>query len=101
MSRLNRIGAAAALSRLPGWSAAAGRDAITRTYRFEDFNAAFGFMGRIALMAEKMDHHPEWSNVYDRVEVTLATHDAEGVTERDVILAEFMDQAARAAGARA
>jgi len=97
MSRLTRIGAAAALGRLPGWSPAEGRDAIRRTYRFADFNAAFGFMARVAMMAEKLDHHPEWFNSYDRVEVTLTTHDAEGVTERDVIMAAFMDEAAQAA----
>jgi len=94
MSRPTRIGAAAALTRLPGWSAAEGRDAITKTFRFADFNAAFGWMTRVALAAEKLDHHPEWFNVYSRVEVTLATHDADGVTELDVTLAQFMDQAA-------
>jgi 4a-hydroxytetrahydrobiopterin dehydratase len=95
-----KIGAAAALEQLPGWTAAeGGRDAIRRTYRFADFNTAFGFMTRAALAAEKLDHHPEWFNVYSRVEVTLATHDADGVTERDVKLAAFMDQAAAALGA--
>jgi 4a-hydroxytetrahydrobiopterin dehydratase len=99
VTRPSRIGAAAALERLPGWEAQEGRDAIRRTYRFRDFNAAFGFMSRAALMAEKLDHHPEWSNVYNRVEVTLATHDAGGVTELDVKLALFMDDAAGALGA--
>jgi 4a-hydroxytetrahydrobiopterin dehydratase len=94
MSRPARIGAAAALGRLPLWSAAEGRDAITRTFRFKDFNAAFGWMTRVALAAEKLDHHPEWFNVYNRVEVTLATHDADGVTELDVTLAALMDAAA-------
>ncbi len=95
MARPQKIGAQAALARLDGWTAAAGgRDAISKTYRFDDFNAAFGFMSRVALMAEKLDHHPEWSNVYNRVEVTLATHDADGVTELDVTLAQFMDAAA-------
>ena len=94
------IGAAAALKDLPGWEAAAGgRDAIRRTYRFRDFNHAFGFMTRVALTAEKLDHHPEWFNVYSRVEVTLSTHDVEGVTARDVELARFMDDAAAALGA--
>jgi 4a-hydroxytetrahydrobiopterin dehydratase len=98
---MTKIGAQAALGQLPGWSAAeGGRDAIRRSYRFADFNAAFGFMTRVALMAEKLDHHPEWFNVYNRVEVTLATHDADGVTERDVKLATFMDAAAKAAGAK-
>ena len=95
MTRPARIGAAAAVARLPGWKRVEGeRDAICRIYRFADFNAAFGFMTRVALMADKLDHHPEWSNVYNRVEVTLATHDAEGVTELDVKLAQFMDLAA-------
>ena len=89
-----RIGAQAALASLQGWSAAEGRDAIVRSFRFADFNAAFGFMTRVALLAEKLDHHPEWSNVYNRVEVLLATHDADGVTELDLQMARFMDEAA-------
>ena len=94
-----RIGADAALRDLPAWSAAPGeRDAIARTFRFADFNAAFGFMTRVALKADKMDHHPEWSNVYNRVEVLLTTHDADGVTELDVEMARFMDAAAQALG---
>jgi 4a-hydroxytetrahydrobiopterin dehydratase len=80
-----------ALSRLKGWSEVAGRDAITRKFVFADFNQAFGFMTRAALVAEKMDHHPEWFNVYKTVEVTLSTHDAGGLTERDIKLAEAMD----------
>lgn len=96
MSRPAKIGAAAALEDLPGWAAVEGRDAIGRTYRFGDFNAAFGFMSRVALAAEKLDHHPEWSNVYNRVEVVLTTHDADGVTALDVQLARFMDAAAGA-----
>ena len=83
-----------ALARLGGWSEVAGRDAITRKYVFGDFNAAFGFMTRAALVAEKMDHHPEWFNVYKTVEVTLSTHDAGGVTELDVKLAAEMDRLA-------
>ena len=94
MSRPAKIGAVAALKRLPGWAAVEGRDAITRTFKFADFNAAFGFMTRVALMADKLDHHPEWSNVYNRVEVLLATHDADGVTDLDVKLASFMDEIA-------
>ena len=85
---------AKALSGLPGWAAVEGRDAITKSFAFKDFNAAFGFMTRVALLAERMDHHPEWRNVYNKVEVTLATHDAGGVTERDVKMAKFMDAAA-------
>ena len=92
MSRPQKIGAEAALAQLTGWSAAEGRDAITRTFRFKDFNAAFGFMTRAALAAEKLDHHPEWFNVYNRVEVLLATHDAYGVTELDVTRAKIMDE---------
>ena len=94
MTRPAKIGAAAALAELPGWSAADGRDAIVKTFKFADFNAAFGWMTRVALAAEKLDHHPEWFNVYSRVEVLLATHDADGVTELDVTLAKIMDAAA-------
>ena len=94
MTRPARIGAAAALAQLPAWSAAQDRDAIVRTFRFTDFNAAFGWMTRVALAAEKLDHHPEWFNVYNRVEVLLATHDADGVSELDVTLAKIMDAAA-------
>lgn len=83
-----------ALESLGGWKEAPGRDAIRKSYRFRDFNEAFGFMSRAALKAERMDHHPEWFNVYDRVDVTLSTHDAGGVSERDVALAEFMDSIA-------
>jgi 4a-hydroxytetrahydrobiopterin dehydratase len=89
-----KIGANAALARLEGWRAAQGRDAIAKEFRFKDFNAAFGFMARVALYAEKQDHHPEWTNVYNRVDVTLSTHDSGGVTDKDVALAHFMDQAA-------
>lgn len=87
----------AALAGLPGWNEVDGRDAIAKSFKFADFNAAFGFMSRVALMAEKLDHHPEWFNVYNKVDVTLSTHDAGGVTERDVTLARFIDQAARGA----
>lgn len=84
----------AALAKLTGWAEVAGRDAITRKFVFKDFNQAFGFMTRAALAAEKMDHHPEWFNVYKTVEVTLSTHDAGGVTELDVALAETMNKLA-------
>ncbi len=80
-----------AMARLKGWKKVRGRDAIHKAYRFNDFSEAFAFMGRIALMAEKMDHHPEWLNVYNRVEITLSTHDAGGVSLRDVALARFID----------
>jgi 4a-hydroxytetrahydrobiopterin dehydratase len=85
----------AALGRLSGWSEVAGRDAITRKLVFADFNQAFGFMTRAALVAEKLNHHPEWFNVYKTVEVTLSTHDAGGVTELDIKLAEAMDRLAK------
>jgi 4a-hydroxytetrahydrobiopterin dehydratase len=85
-----------ALAKLDGWSEVEGRDAITKKFTFKDFNEAFGFMARAALIAEKLDHHPEWFNVYNKVEVTLATHDASGVTDRDVKLAEAMDRLAKA-----
>jgi 4a-hydroxytetrahydrobiopterin dehydratase len=88
------IGAAAALSKLKGWDAVDGRDAIRKQFKFRDFNAAFGFMTRVALKADQMDHHPEWSNVYNKVDVLLTTHDANGVTDKDVALATFMDEAA-------
>ena len=84
----------AALAELAGWSAVEGRDAIAKSFRFADFNSAFGFMSRVALMAEKMDHHPEWFNVYNKVEVTLSTHDAGGLTELDLRLARFCDKVA-------
>lgn len=83
-----------ALKSLKGWSEVAGRDAITKKFVFKDFNEAFGFMSRAALVAEKMDHHPEWFNVYKTVEVTLSTHDAGGLTALDVKLAAAMDKLA-------
>ncbi|MDD3353632.1 4a-hydroxytetrahydrobiopterin dehydratase [Zoogloea sp.] len=82
-----------ALEALPGWRLAPGGKAVLKTFRFPDFNAAFGWMSRVALMAERMDHHPEWRNVYNRVEVSLSTHDVGGVTELDLCLARFMEQA--------
>jgi 4a-hydroxytetrahydrobiopterin dehydratase len=84
----------AAIGKLVGWNEVSGRDAITKKFVFQDFNAAFGFMTRSALVAEKLNHHPEWFNVYKTVDVTLATHDAGGVTELDVKLAEAMDRLA-------
>ena len=83
-----------ALAGLKGWLEVTGRDAITKKFVFKDFNQAFGFMSRAALVAEKMDHHPEWFNVYKTVEVTLSTHDAGGVTELDVKLAQAMNKLA-------
>ena len=93
-SRLTGDSRKSALAGLKGWSETSGRDAITKKFVFKDFNQAFGFMTRAALVAEKMDHHPEWFNVYKTVEVTLSTHDAGGLTDRDVKLAEAMDKIA-------
>lgn len=91
-----KIGAEAGLKSLSDWTAVEGeRDAIFRTFKFADFKTAFGFMTSCALKAEQMDHHPEWFNVYNRVEVTLTTHDADGVTALDVELASFMDGLAK------
>ncbi|KAF9155464.1 putative pterin-4-alpha-carbinolamine dehydratase [Linnemannia schmuckeri] len=81
-----------ALAKLSAWSLVDGREAIKRTLTFKDFNEAFGFMSRVALYADKHDHHPEWFNVYNRVEVTLATHDVQGLSIRDVKLAQFIDE---------
>ena len=89
--RLSAEARKAALKGLPGWKEVGGRDAIARTFVFKDFNEAFGFMSRAALVAEKNDHHPEWRNVYKTVDVVLATHDANGVTQRDVELAKAMN----------
>jgi 4a-hydroxytetrahydrobiopterin dehydratase len=83
-----------AVSTLSGWSDVPGKDAIQKRFTFPDFNAAFGFMARAALIAEKMDHHPEWFNVYNKVEVTLTTHDADGVTQLDIDLAAAMNKLA-------
>ena len=76
---------------LPGWRLLPGRDAIARDFRFKDFSAAWAFMARVALLAERHDHHPEWSNVYNRVSITLTTHDAGGLSERDVAMARAID----------
>jgi 4a-hydroxytetrahydrobiopterin dehydratase len=89
-----------ALKRLPDWELAREREAIRRRFIFVDFDAAFAFMTRAALMAAKVDHHPEWSNVYNRVDVTLATHDANGVTQKDIDLAAAMDGYAVSVGVR-
>lgn len=95
IDRTTRLSAAdrrAALAKLDGWSEAEGREAITKTFKFKNFSEAFAFMSRAALLAEKLDHHPEWFNVYNKVEVTLATHDAGGVTELDTTTAEAMNR---------
>jgi 4a-hydroxytetrahydrobiopterin dehydratase len=95
-ARLTPEARAAALAALEatGWHLAEGREALVKNFRFKDFSAAFGWMTRVALIAEKLDHHPEWKNVWNRVEVTLTTHDAGGLTELDVTLAEAMDRLA-------
>ena len=92
--KLTTAARAGALQELTGWSEVDGRDAIARTFSFKDFNEAFGFMTRVALVAEKRDHHPEWRNVYKTVEVTLTTHDAGGVTTLDIDLATTMNSIA-------
>ena len=96
--RLSAEARKSALKGLPGWADTPGREAIARTFSFKDFNEAFGFMARAALMAEKSDHHPEWRNVYKTVEVVLATHDAGGVTALDIDLATAMNAIARQLG---
>lgn len=97
--KLNPADRKAALARLKGWTKVRGRDAIYKSFKFKDFNRAFGFMSRVAMMAEKMDHHPEWFNVYNRVDIVLTTHDAGGVSARDVKLAHFIESiAGRQAG---
>jgi 4a-hydroxytetrahydrobiopterin dehydratase len=96
--RLSAEARQAALAELAGWKESAGREAIERTFTFKDFNEAFGFMSRVALVAEKNDHHPEWRNVYKTVEVVLATHDAGGVTRLDIELAKAMNGIARQLG---
>jgi 4a-hydroxytetrahydrobiopterin dehydratase len=92
ITKLNEQQRDAALAQLPGWEYRADRDAIAKTFQFADFNAAFAFMTRVAMVAEKMNHHPEWFNVYNRVDVVLTTHDCHGLSERDVKLAMKMEQ---------
>ncbi len=91
MKKLDPAQRKSALKDLPKWHEVSGRDAIARKFEFKNFSEAFAFMTRVALLAEKMDHHPEWFNVYNRVEVTLSTHDAGGVTEKDIALAKAME----------
>ena len=91
---MQKLGAAAVIVKLSGWSVVDGRDAIRKVFEFADFNEAWGFMSRVAVKAEQMNHHPEWFNVWNKVDVTLATHDAGGVTELDLTLASFMDKIA-------
>jgi len=91
MKKLDEHARAAALKALPHWREVEGRDVIARKFEFKDFNEAFGFMSRVALLAEKLDHHPEWMNVYKTVDVRLTTHDAGGLTEKDIQMAKAMD----------
>ncbi len=93
-AKLDDAAVTEALAGLDGWQRMPDREAITRTFTFRNFSEAFGFMARCALAAEKLDHHPEWSNVYKTVEVTLSTHDAGGLTELDFELARRMDRIA-------
>lgn len=95
MPKLDSAARAAFLSQYPAWREVEQRDAIARHFEFEDFGAAFAFMSRVALLAEKMDHHPEWFNVYNKIDVTLSTHDAGGVTEKDVAMATAMEEFVR------
>ncbi|MCX7677384.1 MAG: 4a-hydroxytetrahydrobiopterin dehydratase, partial [Alteraurantiacibacter sp.] len=81
-----------ALAALPGWTLRGDGRAISRSFAFADFRAAFGFMAQVALLAEKQDHHPEWTNVYNKVDITLSTHDAGGLTVRDIRLAQAIDR---------
>jgi 4a-hydroxytetrahydrobiopterin dehydratase len=98
VERMSAEARKSALQELPGWTEVPGREAIERTFGFKDFNEAFGFMARAALVAEKSDHHPEWSNVYGKVAVILSTHDVGGVSSRDVDLAKAMNAIARQLG---
>jgi 4a-hydroxytetrahydrobiopterin dehydratase len=94
IAKLSDAARVSARARIPAWSDVVGRDAIHRSFKFADFNTAFGFMTRAALVAEKLDHHPEWFNVWNRVDVTMTTHDAGGLTDLDIQLAEAMDKIA-------
>lgn len=91
VQKLDDAARAALLARLPEWTHEPARDAITRRFTFDDFAQAFGFMASVAILAEKMDHHPEWSNVYNRVDILLTTHDVDGLSERDAKLAEAIE----------
>jgi len=91
----DKIGASAFVTKFDGWEITDGRDAVRKAFKFADFKAAFGFMTQVALKAEQMDHHPEWFNVYNTVDITLSTHDADGVTDLDMQLAQFIEERAR------
>lgn len=91
VTKLSDAERAERLADLPAWTLDAARDGITRSFRFKDFSQAFGFMSRVALLAEKADHHPEWSNVWNRVDILLTTHDAGGLSMRDIKMAKAID----------
>ena len=91
VQKLDDAARSALLARFPEWTHEPVRDAITRQFKFADFAQAFGFMASVAIIAEKMDHHPEWSNVYNRVDILLTTHDADGLSDRDAKLAEAIE----------
>lgn len=92
MEKLDPVSRAAFLREFPHWREVSGADAVARRFRFKDFNAAFAFITRVAMLAEKLDHHPEWFNVYNKVDVTLSTHDAGGVTAKDIEMAKAMER---------
>jgi 4a-hydroxytetrahydrobiopterin dehydratase len=92
IEKLDRAELNAALARLTGWQRLSGRDAIARSFKFKNFRQAFAFMSEVALLAEKADHHPEWTNVYNRLDMVLTTHEANGVSERDIALAEEIEK---------
>ena len=94
VEKLNAEARARALAELPGWALVEGRDAIQKPFKFKDFNRAWEFMSRVALAAEEMNHHPEWSNVYNKVEIVLTTHDCGGLSERDIRLAKIIEEIA-------
>ena len=100
-TQLSSAECAAALSELPSWQRLDDRNAIRRCFVFADFNTAFGFMSRVALKAEQMNHHPEWFNVWNRVDITLTTHDVGGVSDLDIRLAHFIDDCAKSTGGNA
>jgi 4a-hydroxytetrahydrobiopterin dehydratase len=95
LARLTEAQRATLADTLPAWSLVPGRDALRRDFKFADFSAAWGFMSRVALLAEQQDHHPEWENVYNRVGIVLTTHDAGGLSERDVRLAAAIDKVSK------
>jgi 4a-hydroxytetrahydrobiopterin dehydratase len=92
IEKLDRAELNAALVGLPGWQRLSGRDALARSFKFKNFRQAFAFMSEVALLAEKADHHPEWTNVYNRLDIVLTTHEAGGISERDIALATEIEK---------